>query len=151
MINKELDNIMSEYVDKASTFCQDYEKAVLGRKHNTFSSELEKIYSNLESELWRLKHNTEELLYMANDKFICGESIRQKHTITAINLDLAGKEIEEVQRDLNTMHDYYLHRYAANIARGLAEQWSKEANEAAFDIMKSAVKSMVKGGAENDN
>lgn len=151
MINKELDEIMKDYVCKASDFCKDYEEHVLEKGYSTFSSAMEAIFEGLENELWRLKHNTEELIYMANDKFVYNEVNRQKREIIAINMDLAEKEVKEVQHDLNTMHKYYLHRYSANIAKGLAEQWNEEADGFAMDIMKSALKSIVKAGVENDN
>lgn len=147
MINKELDEIMSEYVDKAEKFCKDYEKAVLSREHNIFSLELEKIYSNLESELWRLKHDTEELLYISNVRFVCGIVNRQKNETIVINMDAAKKEIDSVQHDLNAAHLYFLNKCGANIAEGLAEKWHENALCAGFEVIKSS----MKAGVENDN
>lgn len=142
MINKELDEIMKDYVCKASDFCKDYEGHVLEKGYSTFSSAMEAVFEGLENELWRLKSNAEELIYMSNDKFVISHDI----AINKIN-----KEVERVHKDLNTMHKYYLHRYSANIAKGLAEQWNEEADGFAMDIMKSALKSIVKAGVENDN
>lgn len=145
MINKELDSIMCDYVDRAGKFCKDYEKAVLSREHNIFSLELEKIYGNLESELWRMKHDTEELMYISNDKFVCRESNRRE--IIAINMDLAKKELDSVQRDLNSAHAYFLNKCGANIAEGLAKKWHENAFDAGFEVLKSG----IKAGAKNDD
>lgn len=145
MINKELDGIMCDYVDRAGKFCRDYEKAVLSMEHNIFSLELEKIYSNLESELWRMKHDTEELIYTSNDKFVCRESKRRE--IIAINMDLAKKELDSIQHDLNLAHTYFLNKCGANIAEGLAKKWHENAFDAGFEVLKSG----IKAGAKNDD
>ena len=144
MINKELDNIMTEYVDKAKEFCEGYKKSVLAKEHTTFSCEVAKIYSNLEDELWRLKHDTEELLYISNDRFVCREWNRQQTETIAIDMDKAKKEIESVQSDLNSIHRFFLYKYGADIAEGLAKQWGLEAVNAGFDVV-------IKGGSKNDN
>lgn len=155
MINNELDNIMSEYVDKAKKFCEDYKKAVLAKEHTTFSRELEKIYGNLENELWHLKYDTEELLYISNDRFINREINRRNNEhIISINGERAEclkKEIESVQNDLNSIHRYFLYRYGADIAEGLAEQWGLEAVTAGFEVVKSGVKYVIREGMENDD
>lgn len=160
MINKELDEIMKDYVCKASDFCKDYEEHVLEKGYSTFSRAMEEIFEGLENELWRLKHNTEELIYISNDRFVCREADRQKREIIAINMDLAKKEVESVQHHLNTMHKYYLHRYSANIAKGLAEQWNEEAEGFANDLLRDCLKPIIsyklynrnkKEGTENDN
>ena len=139
MINKELDDIMCDYVDKVGKFCKDYEKAVLSREHNIFSLELEKIYSNLESELWRLKHDTEELIYISSDRFICCK--------TTVNINAVKKELDSVQHDVNSMHIYFLNNCGAKIAEGLAKKWHENAFNAGFEI----VKSRIKAGIENDD
>ena len=149
MINKELDDIMTEYIDKVKKFCDDYEKAVLSREHNIFSLELEKIYSNLESELWRLKHDTEELLSISNDRFICCDM--NNHILNAHNLVEVKKELDGVQHDLNAAHLYFLNRCGADIAEGLAEKWRENALCAGFEIVKSGLKYVIKAGIENDD
>ena len=151
MINKELDEIMSEYIDKVKKFCGDYEKAVLSRDHNIFSLELEKIYSNLESELWRMKHDTEELLYISNDRFVCCEIDMQKNKTISINMDAVKNELDSVQHDLNAVHLYFLNNCGANIAEGLAEKWHESALIAGFEIVKSGLKYVMKEGMKNDN
>lgn len=152
MINKELDEIMKDYVSKASDFCKDYEEHALEKGYSTFSRAMEEVFEGLENELWRLKHITEELLYISNDRFINREiNNRNNRGIISVHIESVNKEIEEVQHDLNTMHKYYLHRYSANIAKGLAEQWNEEADGFAVDILKSAIKSIAKVGVENDN
>lgn len=147
MINKELDEIMCDYVDKAGKFCKDYEKAVLSREHNIFSLELEKIYGNLESELWRMKHDTEELLYISNDRFVCREYNRQQHEIIALDMDEIKNELESVQHDLNLAHTYFLNKCGANIAEGLSKKWHENAFDVGFEVLKNG----IKAGVENDN
>ena len=142
MINKELDEIMSEYIDKVKKFCDGYEKKVLEKKCGNFSHTVEVVFENLESGLWKLKSDTEELLYIAHDRFV--NRIENNEIVASINL--ANEEADSVHNDLNTMHNYYMCRYKANIAKGLSKQWSEEADEHAFDIMKSAIKSLIKDG-----
>lgn len=144
MINKELDEIMCDYVDKVGKFCKDYEKAVLSREHNIFSLELEKIYSNLESELWRLKHDTEELLYISNDRFICCAVERPQNKLLFHNMDEVKKELDSIQHDLNSAHIYFLNKCGANIAEGLAKKWHENAFDAGFEVLKSGIKAGVK-------
>lgn len=147
MINKELDEIMKEYIEKASKFCNNYEKKTLEKKCCDFSHTVEAVFENLESGLWKLKSDTEELLYIAHDRFV--NRIANNEIVASINL--ANEEADRVHYDLNTMHNYYMLRYKANIAKGLAKQWSEEADEHAFEIMKSAIKSLIKAGTENDD
>lgn len=152
MINKELGEIMKEYINKVNDFCKNYEKSIIEKDYSPFSRKMEVIFENLKNELWRLKHNAEEFMYISNDRMItCEINNRNNNGVISLDVERVRKELDEVHKDLNTMHTYYIHRYAANIVNGLAEKWKDKANEAAFDIMKSAVKSMMKAGAENDN
>lgn len=147
MINKELDEIMCDYVDKAGKFCKAYEKAILSREHNIFSLELEKIYSNFESELWRMKHDTEELLYISNDRLVCRAVERQQKDLISHNMDEVKNELDSIQHDLNSAHVYFLNKCGANIAEGLAKKWHENAFNAGFEVLKSG----IKAGAKNDN
>lgn len=146
MINKELDEIMCDYVDRAGKFCKDYEKAVLSREHNIFSLELEKIYSNLESELWRLKHDTEELIYTSNDRFICCTVERQQNDLISHNMDEVKREVDSLQHDLNSAHIFFLNNCGSHIAEGLAKKWHENAFNAAFGIVKNGIKEGIENG-----
>lgn len=147
MINNELDEIMQEYITKAGHFCEKYEKKVLEKKCGNFSRTIEVVFENLESGLWKLKADTKELLYIAHDRF-CNR-VANNEIVASINL--AIEEADRTHNDLNTIHNYYMCKCKSNIAKGLAKQWSEEADEYAFEIMKNALKSLIKAGAENDN
>ena len=141
MINKELDAIMTDYVKKVSEFCRAYENDVIKKGGcKPFSHYIEVVFSNFERELWKMKSDTEELLYMANDKFItCGDTTER-----------VAKEMETVKRDLNTMHKCYMNRYAAHIAEALAKQWAKAGDAAFWALVKNAAGrvSINEGGVE---
>lgn len=147
MINKELNEIVSEYITKTIKFCENYEKRMLEKKCGNFSHTVEIIFENLESGLWKLKADTEELLYIAHDRF-CNR-VANNEIVACINL--ANEEADRTHNDLNTIHNYYMCRCKSNIARGLAKQWSEEADEYALEIMKSAIKSLRRELNENDN
>lgn len=148
MINKELDNIMLEYVDKASDFCKNYEKSILEKGCSPFSHGIEKVFENLENELWRLKRDTEELLYISNDRMItCEIDKRNNYGVISLDVESVRKELDSVQQDLNAAHLCFLNKCGANIAEGLAEKWHENALCAGFEVIKSA----MKAGAENDN
>lgn len=121
MINKRLDDIMCDYVAKASKFCHSYVEEVLGKNYSSYSGTVSNIYSNFEDELWRLKHEAELAMYNAVD-------------IATNNGEEVG-DIKSVQADLFTLHKYYKYFYSGKIAEGLAKSWIKAGNEACFDLI----------------
>ena len=144
MINKELDGIMTEYVEKANKYCRNYEATTLEKGYSTFSHTMEIVFENFENGLWKLKSDTEGLLYIAHDRF-CNR-VANNEIVACINL--VNEECERVHKDLNILHNYYLHRYASNIAKGLAKQWSEKADDCAGEIFRQHVKSILKVAKE---
>lgn len=132
MINKELDEIMCDYVDKVVKFCKDYEKEVLAKHSSSYHNTVATIYANFEDNLWRLKHETETSI---NEKI--SEAVNMGGNVD--ELLKIGKKVED---DLWTMHKYYKYMYSARIAKGLAESWIKESNDAFWHLTVNAIKTM---------
>lgn len=133
MINKKLDAIMCDYVEKVSKFCKSYVEEVLGKHYSSYSNTVATIYANFEGELWRLKHEAE--MAMADE---VGKAINTGEDIS---------DIKSYEVDLFTMHKYYKYTYSGKIAEGLAKSWIKAGNDAFWDLTVNAIKNYVnKGG-----
>lgn len=133
MINKKLDAILCDYVEKASKFCKSYAEEVLGKNYSSYSNTVATIYANFESELWRLKHEAETAM---------AEEVSK-----AINTGEDITDVKSYEADLFTMHKYYKYTYSGKIAEGLAKSWIKAGNDAFWDLTVNAMKNYVnKGG-----